>query len=332
MFEGSGTKGLLERVAASAPSPGLDMATVRSRRATRRRNARVRSGIVGLAVAILGLGAAYSTLGSASDASIVGRGAAGDVLPPAAVPPQVAADGELYYRAVLFTHRSGDTSALDATIWWSPTDDSGRIEVDTATNYGIDAGRFAAGRFPNHNGIDVSTFPPEPEALTAFLLERSGPDGASPAPLVTPPPDGAPRDGQLWRAITDLMEDPHVTPSVRASLLEVAARLQGSRVTLDATDPFERPAHIIEFGNWGGDLVERLYVDPVSHELLAWTTSLPGAVRPHSYFVVQSVGVTTSTETAPDDRASSIPTTSLSPGDLPMADAGGPEVEPMGTS
>jgi hypothetical protein len=325
-------KGTLERVAATAPSPRFDMATVRARRATRRRNARVRSGIVGLAVAIVGLGAAYSTLGSADDASIVGGGGAGDVLPPAVVSPQVAADGELYYRAVLLMHRSGDTSALDATTWWSPTNDSGRIEVDTATNYGIDGGRFAAGRFPNHNGIDVSAFPLEPRALTEFLLERSGPDGASPAPLVTPPPDGAPRDGQLWRAITDLMADPHVTPSVRASLLEVAARLQGAHVTLDATDPFERPAHVIEFGNWGGDLVERLYVNPVSHELLAWTTSLPGAARPYSYFVVQSVGVTTSTESAPQDRESAIPTTSLSPGDLPTADAGGPEVEPAGAS
>ena len=325
-------KGSLERVAASAPSPTFDIATVRSRRATRRRNARVRSGIVGLAVALVGLGAAYSTFGRAGDASIASSGGAGDVLPPAVVPPQVAADGELYFRAVLFTHRSGDTSALDATTWWSPSDDSGRIEVDTATNYGIDAGRFAAGRFPNHNGIDVSAFPLEPRALTTFLLERSGPDGASPAPVVTPPPDGAPRDGQLWRAITDLMQDPRVTPSVRAALLEVAARLQGAHVTLDSTDPFERRAHVIEFGNWGGELIERLYVDPVSHELLAWTTSLPGAARPYSYLVVQSVGVTTSTEATPDDRESSIPTTTLSLEDLPTADAGGPEVEPIGTS
>jgi hypothetical protein len=128
------------------------------------------------------------------------------------------------------------------------------------------------------------------------------------------------------------MQDPRVTPSVRAALLEVAARLQGAHVTLDSTDPFERRAHVIEFGNWGGELIERLYVDPVSHELLAWTTSLPGAARPYSYLVVQSVGVTTSTEATPDDRESSIPTTTLSLEDLPTADAGGPEVEPIGTS
>jgi hypothetical protein len=28
---------------------------------------------------------------------------------------------------------------------------------------------------------------------------------------------------------------------------------------------------VVTFGNWGGDATEKLYVDSVTHELLAWT-------------------------------------------------------------
>jgi hypothetical protein len=159
--------------------------------------------------------------------------------------------------------------------------------VDHVHNYGIHPGTFGPTEFPNPNGIDVSIFPTETSELTRFLLDRSASDGASPAPLVTPPPDGASRDGQVWRAITDLLEDPHVTPIVRAALLDVAAGLRGARLEVDGVDPVGREADVVIFGNWGGELIERLYVDPASHDLLALTWTSEISDRPFQYFVVE---------------------------------------------
>jgi hypothetical protein len=124
--------------------------------------------------------------------------------------------------------------------------------------------------------------------------------------MVTPPPEGAPRDGQMWRAITDLLQDPHVTPTVRAALLDVAAGLKGARLEVGGVDPVGREADVVVFGNWGGELIERLYVDPASHDLLAitWTSSI--ADQPFQYFIVERAGVTGSRSDQPTG-AESIP-------------------------
>ncbi|MBI2237306.1 MAG: cupredoxin domain-containing protein [Actinobacteria bacterium] len=98
-----------------------------------------------------------------------------------------------------------------------------------------------------------------------------------------------------------------MTPAVRAALLDVAAGLQGSHVLTDVSDPVGRPAHEIEFGNWGGDIIERLYVDPTTHELLAWTMAAATGDQPFEYFVVQGAGVVDSTEVAPAEQDGSIP-------------------------
>lgn len=317
------TKQLLERAGRIPSAPAFDLETLRQRRDRRARSERIRAGAVGLGLVAAVVVGVIATLApherGRSDAV-----ALGDALPAAREEPLVAGPGEYYHRAILIGQRCvgasevcvGNDVGLDATYWWSPADDSGRIAVDDAHAYGIEAGRFGPGAFPNHNGIDVSAFPIEPPQLAAFLLERSAEDGASPAPIVTPPPEGAPEDGRLWRAITDLLQDPHVTPAVRAALLEVAARLQGSHVTLDATDPFGRPAEVVAFGNWGGDILEQLYVDPRSHELLCWTSSAAGADLPFYYFVVQQAGVVDSTESGLALDEGSVPGTLLSTEDL----------------
>jgi hypothetical protein len=235
-------------------------------------------------------------------------------LPPATTSLPVAPPGQYYYTQVHLVGRcpagqehycGGNDVELAATFWWSP-DGSGRIEVDRVHNYGINPGIFGPTEFPNPNGIDVSTFPTETAQLTRFLLDRSAADGASPAPLVTPPPDGAPRDGQMWRAITDLLEDPHVTPSVRAALLDVAAGLRGARLEVGGVDPVGREADVVIFGNWGGELIERLYVDPASHDLLAITWTSEISDQPFQYFVVERAGVAASRSSEPT-VAESIP-------------------------
>lgn len=329
----SDTKHLLERASRSAPDAPFGLEELRRRGDRHERGQRIRAGVLGLTLAVVASTVALTALrgGEARDVDSP-YASMGATLPMATRSPLVAAPGQLYYGAVLFVRAGCEGELvdecseggvrLDATYWWSPEDDSGRIAVDDARGYGIEAGRFGAGAFPNHMGIDVSGFPLESAALTEFLLERSAEDGASPAPLITPPPEGAPRDGQLWRAITDLLADPHVTPTVRAALLDVAAGMQGTTLEADVVDPAGRPAHAIAFGNWGGNLTERLYVDPITHELLASTTSAPdGAIM--EIYLVQHAGVVGSTETGPEADGGSVPLTLLSTEDLVAMLGGG---------
>jgi hypothetical protein len=318
------TKDLLERASRSAPHVPFGLDDVRRRGELRHRAQRIRAGVVGLTLAVVAATVAFGALQGGARNVDSPYASTGATLPPATRSPLVAARGQLYYRAVLLVRQDCSEGGveqcseggvrLDATYMWAPDDDSGRIAVDDARAYGIEEGRFGPGEFPNDNGIDVSEFPLERDALTQFLLERSADDGASPAPLVTPPPEGAPRDGQLWRAITDLLADPHVTPTVRAALLEVAVGVQGTALEVDVVDPAGRPAHAIVFGNWGGALEERLFVDPDTHELLAWTISSDAAIL--EIYLVQHAGVADSTETAPEPDGGSVPLTMLSTEDL----------------
>jgi hypothetical protein len=317
-------KDLLERAERLAPAPTFTFEDLEQTGVRHAKRKRIGTAAFALTLAAIAFGSAVVALRQPG-ASTIGSSGPTEPFPPATEAPVVAGPGAFYYRAVLFYAEGcsdviaapcGDPPELrlDATYWWRD-DDAGRIVVDQRVNYGIDPGRFEAGGFPDPNGTDVSDFPLGRAALTRFLLERSAPNGASPAPLVTPPPEGAPNDGQLWRAITDLLQDPHVSPTVRASLLDVAAGLQGARVQTDLADPFGRRAHVVTFGNWGGDATEKLYVDPVTHELLAWT-AFSTVDDAFMVYVVQDAGVVASTEVAPKPDERSVPLTLLSPEDL----------------
>jgi hypothetical protein len=309
---------LLDRAGSRAPSPDFDLDALRRRRDRARERDRIGAIILGLTLAVVAIGGAF--IAFRPQRGIAPAAAGGTtVLPPPTRSALEAGPGEYYFTHVhmLLECPAGqesycgspsttgiDRNELDARFWWR-SDEAGRIEVNIAHNYGIDGGAFGPGDFPNHNGIDVSIFPSDPERLTEFLLARSQPDGSSPAPLVTPPPEGAPEDGRMWRAITDLLQNPQVTPEVRAALLEVAAELQGSHVELGATDPTGRPAYVISFGNWGGDLIERLYVDPASHDLLAWTQTAEIGDTPFMTWLIESAGLAASTDEGP--QTTSIP-------------------------
>jgi hypothetical protein len=237
------------------------------------------------------------------------------------VAPLVADAGESYVRHVLLVAPCGDGCtendvALDVTYRWSPSDDSGRIDVASHVAYGIEAGTFGPGDFPNPNGIDVSGVPTDPSGLLTFLAERSASDGASPAPVISPAPGAPSSSGTLWRVIDDLLTDPHTTPTVRAAVLEAASELPGVDVTLDDVDPFGRPAHVIAFPAEGGTFEERLYVDPATHDLLAITRSMRGASQPVRYFVVQSDGVAASDGEELDPSSGGIPSANVTLADL----------------
>ncbi|MGH2529005.1 MAG: hypothetical protein ACRDH0_06720 [Actinomycetota bacterium] len=309
---------LLERATDHAPEPGFTFLELGRRRDRRHRAKRIEAATIGLVVAMLVLGGTLFALRERATTRPGSGGVEGTStsinLPPATQAPLVVGSGQYDYRRVHLVggcpagqehYCGGYDVELAASLWWSSEDSSGRIAADAVRNYGIDEGKFGPGEFPNPNGIDVSGFPTGTQELSDFLLARSQPDGESPAPLVTPPPNGAPQDGRMWRAITDLLEDPHVTPTVRAALLDVAAGLQGARVTTDGVDPVGRPAIVISFGNWGGELIERLFVDPVNHELLAMTTTSEISDEPFRYYVVEVAGVARSLQSVPE--TSSIP-------------------------
>jgi hypothetical protein len=305
---------VLERARRQAPVPRMTLIDLHRRRERRQRIRRMQAGAVGLALAVVAAGTAFVGLREHRGPGPAEGGQPSVNLPPATSPLPVAQPGEYYSSQVHLVggcptgqehYCGGNDVELAATFWWAP-DGSGRIEADRVHNYGIRTGTFGPGEFPNYNGIDVSGFPTETAQLTQFLLDRSAPDGSSPAPMVTPPPDGAPRDGQMWRAITDLLQDPHVTPTVRAALLDVAAGLQGARLEVGEVDPVGREADVVVFGNLGGELIERLYVDPATHDLLAITWTSNTADQPFEYFIVERAGVTASRSDQPTG-AESIP-------------------------
>jgi hypothetical protein len=334
------TKHLLERAARSAPDPSFELVDLHDRRRRRRGKDRILALGVGLALAAATLGLvlvvmrphAGGVAGASGPTGASGSGITGGTgpaegsgmvpgsLPPATRAPLVVARGRYSVQRV-HLYENCDVppeecwgGELWATWWWSQ-DGSGLIDVVIARGYGITEGRFGPGEFPNDNGIDVSGFPTDPVQLYDFLLARSQPDGASPAPLVSPPPDGAPQDGRMWRAITDLLEDPHVTPTVRAALLQVAAGLQGSHVMLDRIDPVGRPAYVIEMGSDDGSWIERLYVDPGSHDFLGSAWNRAGEDRPYKVWLVEMAGVADSagedpSETSIPDAAQISPTSS----------------------
>jgi hypothetical protein len=180
--------------------------------------------------------------------------------------------------------------------WWG-TDDSGRT-VQTADRTTKDES-YGPGDFPS----DVSTkdFPTDPAELKQFLIDRSSPGGASPEPMFPTPPGGGSHDGQLWDVVSTIIDDPNMTPSVRAAVLEMAANLQSSQVDLTATDPGGRPAYRISVTQ-GGTLKE-LFVDPSTHELLAERNVRDGHLL--WLYVEEAAGVADSTSAAPSQ--SSVP-------------------------
>lgn len=306
-------KELLERAERSAPRAAFELADVERRRDRRQTRKKAGTIVVALALATGTFGTAFLALRQDQGTAIGGPTGSEPGLPPATVAPLVAGPGEYHVQRIHFDTKCLDgigdcetaepETALEATIWWNP-DDSGMIDVDVLGNYGITEGTFGPGEFPS--GIDTSGFPTDPAELAAFLLERSQDDGASPAPLVSPPPDGHAQDGRMWRAITDILESHRVTPELRAALMDVAAGLQGAHVQTDAVDPVGRPAHVVWMTDDTGLRAQRIYVDPGSHELLAWTWGAADGSSVDWSWVIEEAGVAPAVGEAPTEL--SIPT------------------------
>jgi len=222
------------------------------------------------------------------------------------------APGEFSYQRIKIESTSTCTDCgvnqveLLAQSWWG-SNDSGRIDVSKAVNYGIRGGMFAAGTFPTEG--DVSGFPTDPQALRTFLLERSAENGASPRPAITPAPGVPLEDGQLWLAIADYLGSTqylNATPELRAAMLQVLAQDPMVHVSAGGTDPLGRPASTLRFRAYDAEVT--VYVEPTTGDFMAQTQRFDdgstGAV------IVEEAGIATSDQALPRGQRISVPTAS----------------------
>lgn len=309
------TKQLIERAAQKAPLPGFSLDDVRARRDRRQGRRRLSAGIVAGGVTLALIAFALFAFGPLAGQGRVQVPQGGVGLPTATRDPVSIGPNQYSYQHLVYSLQCTigqdvpDTTCpdvkLDLQSWWT-WDDSGRIERNAQRNWGGPEGTFGPGEF--HTEGDLSAFPSDPDALKAFLLERSGPDGSSPRPDVTPSPGVPLEDGLLWNAIRDYLGSTqylNTTPALRASMLEVLATVPMVRVDLQAHDPVGREAIALRFVAYGEDVV--VFVDPASHDLLGMTdTNLEQGAE--GTVIVQSAGATATTDQAPTGSDRSIPT------------------------
>lgn len=302
------TKRLLEQAQHRAPTPAFDLDDVRDRRTRHDRRRRVSAAIVGLGItAAIVAGAAFATASVGPHDGTVGPAGGGGL--PAPTRTVVLALGGFSYQRIRIESSSSCADCgvnhveLLAESWWAP-DGSGRIDVSKVQNYGIHGGTFGAGTFPTEG--DLTGFPTDPEALRAFLLQRSAADGASPRPDVTPAPGVPLEDGQLWLAIQDYLGSTqylNATPELRAAMLQVLAQDPMVRVSTGATDLLGRSASTLRFHAYDADVT--VFVEPTTGDFMAKTERFDDGST--GSVIVEEAGIATSDQALPQGRRITVP-------------------------
>jgi hypothetical protein len=306
-------KQLLARAARRAPEPDLTIEDIWQRRGRAQRHRRMSATIVGVGVTLALIAASLVAAGSSRGRGRVQVPNGGIGLPPATKLPVTIGPNESSYEHLAYTSSCDETNvgtscvenSVDLESWWR-ADDSGRIVVNAQENFGAHPGSFDPGTF--HTEGDLTGFPLDPDALRAFLLERSGENGASPRPDVTPSPRVPLEEGLLWNSIRDYLGSTrylNATPALRAAMLEVLATVPMVSVDVQAHDPSGRDAIALRFVAYAEDTV--VFVDPATHDFLGMTgsyieTGYRGTV------LVASAGRTTSIDDVPTGADRSIPT------------------------
>ena len=260
------SKRLLERARAHAPEPSFDLDDVRSRRGRLERRRRVGGAVVGLGLTVAIVAGAAFAMASSGDRPAGARRGGSSLPAPHTFP---LGPGEYSYQLIRYPCEPCGKDTLYAESWWA-LDGSGRINVMEQHNYGIQEGTFRPGEFPDEG--DLSAFPTEPSALEAFLLERSGTDGASPRPDVTPAPGTPLEEGQMWLAIRDYLGSTqylNATPELRAAMLQVLSRVPMVQVDTGVEDPLGRGANVLRFHAYDADV--EVFADPTTGDFMAMT-------------------------------------------------------------
>ncbi len=288
----------LERAQRQAPRVEPDIERLHRRRVRRARAGRIGTATLALAIGFAAIGGAWLAL--RGDAVERGSAAGSVVGPPTA--DLALADGEFYYLRIhvdpavvtLGPTSNGDgtevvrTSDARFETWWA-ADDSGRINnIDGSYWNDRFATSFGAGEFYSDSG-PVSDLSTDPAQLEAQLRARVDPGGASPEPYAE---WGGPIEWGLIRSIQELLLSPDVTPAVKATLVQVAANLDGVTVDDRAVDPQGRSALLVTSQTEGK--TSEWWFDPSSHQLMSVRESYgDGSV---ATTVIEAAGVAGSTD------------------------------------
>lgn len=257
--------GRLAHAARSAPLSKLDLERLQARRGRKETRRRVGALIVALTIGTAVVGGAALTLHQAGAGSLGAGGGAHDLVVPKglAVPK-----GEYVYTRTAFVLNDAGIVSPWAETWWA-SDNSGRIDdPGPAVMFGS-SGVYAADRFPNDTG-ELSQLSTDATTLEQQLIDRTGPNGASPEPYqeFTPGPG---QDGHLTagivRAAGELLAAPNASPELKAALFRVLANQHGMNFVQAGVDPLGRPA--IELWIQTEDQIHRHWFDPQSEQPMA---------------------------------------------------------------
>lgn len=288
----------LEGARNRAPAPRFDLGTLEGRRDRRATRRRVEALVVGLGILVVLVAGAFAW--QRPEGSLARSSGGLGPLQGWSAPHQLAfsAHSYRYERRIVVriqTAQNGDPATVlsvsDANMSWGESwfglDDSGRIRGGGAVS-----DTYAAGDFPNDTG-DLSGLSTDPATLLGQLVQRTGPDGASPEPYdyFTTGPE-SPLTAGLVRAAGELLDDANSTPALRAALAQVLAGLDGASVQR-GQDPFGREA--VEVSIQSERATHHWWFDPQTLQLLDTANG-----EPHGpgYFlqVVEASGYVDSTD------------------------------------
>jgi len=218
--------------------------------------------------------------------------------PTAAGRNLVAAPGQFYYWRITGVYPEGSGTA---EVWFG-ADGSGRLErPNPEAPSGRETTTWGPGESPL--GDDLSGLSTNPAVLLDQLRARSGTDGESPQPAVTPL-DGQEYDtGGLVRAIGDLLTDaPHFLPEQRQAAYEALRSLPTAEDVGTGSDPAGRPAVAVRITTTDGEAT--FYFDPDTKlfvsERVTFRSEDP-AEDMSSFIVMESGGIVDSTSATPGD-------------------------------
>jgi hypothetical protein len=296
-----------------APPDDESLTRLLERRDRHRRNGRLLSGAVALAVTgamVVGgfvvlshrggatqVGGSGSTTGAPSTAPTAGGAAPS---PTTVGSNLVAAPGQFYFTEILAVYPD---STATTDVWYGQ-DGSGRAVLpNPEVPDGVKYRTWEAGHYPY--GDDLSDLSTDPAVLLQQLKARGSRDGKSPQPAVTPLDGQEPDTGGLVRAIDDLLVDaPHFLPEQRQAAYEVLRSLPTANDLGPTQDPGGRPADAIRITTDDGETT--FYFDPSTRLFMSERhvfASHDPEVPSETWFVLfRSAGIVDSDTAGPTDE------------------------------